>query len=450
MSAHVGAPDAVLARTASILRTSTTTKPGVLRVLFYGQSITSPAWTDAAVAHLRRRYPNTAIIAKNLAIGGNSADLLERATERDIEDFFPDLIVFHVFGDHRAYERIIRLFRSRTAAEIIVQTDPVRLPVEPLCHEGLNLNGKTPEGCVGKYWLRQRIWEDFMSSDFIPKMAVKYRLDLDPRREGWNDYLHRHNLAPSQLLADGLHPNATGWKLAATLFQVYFDARISAWQGQPQKLVVSLHAPDAADTTYEVEGNRIELISDRPLVEAPHVQIDTMSSRVIDGCWQVSRVSSVPGIPEWPAIRQVFVDRSVHQSLQWVARVRSDDFSHHDFSFSVYNSRDGYDGNGSGADDFHSRHGGMAIKKEDWVFTYAIQKGRTEGLPRSFDVNWSMSFKCKQQAPIHLPNGKLQYRYLAAAGLSNEKHVLRMSINDKDRAKITEVRVYKPPLSSFG
>ena len=446
VATNVGGADAALARTAEILTSSTRQKPGVLRVLFYGQSISSPAWTDLTADHLRKQFPNTAIVSKNLAIGGNSATYLERATERDVEDFYPDLIVFHVFGDHRAYERIIRLFRSRTAAEVIVQTDPVRVPIEPVCPEGLNLSGKTPRGCSGSYWLKQRVWEDFMSGSFIPRMAAKYRLALDPRRTGWNLYLLRHGLAPDDLLADGLHPNSKGWKLAAVLFNTYFDTAIRRWRGQRQKIVQALHAPEAETTTYEIDGNRVELISDRPFAESLYAQIDGQPTRAIDGCWQTSRVSPVPGIPEWPAIRQVYVDRTTHKATTWLARVHGQDFAASDFTFSIDNDRLGYDGDGRGSDDFYSKNGEVRILKEDWALPYAERTTKLNHLPDNFRLSWTLRFKCNQQARVLLPNGKYEYRYLVASGLPNGRHVLMMTIQDRDRIGINEVRVYRPPL----
>ena len=121
-------PADALARSLGIIRSATVEQPRTLRILFYGQSISSPKWTDDAIARLRIRFPNVAFDVRNLALGGFAAHLLEGTVERDIAAFQPDLIVFHVYGDHRAYERIIRVLRSRSAADIIVQTDHVVTP----------------------------------------------------------------------------------------------------------------------------------------------------------------------------------------------------------------------------------------------------------------------------------------------------------------------------------
>jgi hypothetical protein len=165
-----------LARSLAIVRESTAAQPQVLRVLFYGQSMTSPHWTDLAEECLRRTYPHTQFVVRNMAIGGISAKQLQRTVERDVTDFYPDLLIFHVYGDHRAYERITRIIRSRTAAEVIVQTDPVKEPVEPLCPEGLHLTLIPPPGCKGVLYYKQRTWEEYMSSVVIPSLASRYAL----------------------------------------------------------------------------------------------------------------------------------------------------------------------------------------------------------------------------------------------------------------------------------
>jgi len=50
-------------------------------------------------------YPHVAFDGRDLVLGGFDASKL---AARDMQEFYPDLIVFHVHGDHRAYERIIR------------------------------------------------------------------------------------------------------------------------------------------------------------------------------------------------------------------------------------------------------------------------------------------------------------------------------------------------------
>ena len=51
--------------------------------------------------------------------------MLIRPAEHDLYPFYPDLVIFHVFGANQQYEQIIRSIRSRTTAEVLMQTDRV-------------------------------------------------------------------------------------------------------------------------------------------------------------------------------------------------------------------------------------------------------------------------------------------------------------------------------------
>src|SRR5665811_1471282 len=96
-----------IARTLEIIRTSTPANRKVLKVLFFGQSIIFSGWDKEVLAHWHEKYPNTVFVEQNRALGGFPSTDLERATEQNIAAFYPDLIVFHVYGNHHAYERII-------------------------------------------------------------------------------------------------------------------------------------------------------------------------------------------------------------------------------------------------------------------------------------------------------------------------------------------------------
>ena len=66
------------------------------------------------------------------------SDGTERTVERDISDFYPDLIILHVYGDHRAYERIVQIMRSRSAAtRTPSRCEPCSTTSSTLAHRGL-------------------------------------------------------------------------------------------------------------------------------------------------------------------------------------------------------------------------------------------------------------------------------------------------------------------------
>ncbi len=434
-------------RTLSILKSRPTQDPNVLRVLFYGQSISTPKWTDMAASALQRRFPNTRLVVGNLAIGGFAAQLLERTVARDVAAFYPDLIVFHVYGDHRAYERIIRTMRSTTAAEIIVQNDHVIQPVEPVCDEGLHLAWTPPPGCHGHVWFRQRSWEQHMSSSVLPRLAREYGLVLEDRRPLWNAYLRRHGLQPQDLLADGLHPNATGWKLIAKLWVTFMERQVAAYRGERSTLVTSLPAPTgAAATPIEIDGNRVELIANGPLDGQVDASVDGRPPQDQDGCWQDSRVDGAVDLPDWPLIRQVNVTPQVHRTDRWTVTITPTTEDPRRFAFDLVSARRGPEGSGNGDSDFTSRSGEVKIAAQDWTIPSAYDNHAVV-LPAGYKASWQRSFVCRDTPAINLRGEQVEVRHVVATGMTNGRHVITLKLTPEARQRVREIRVYRPPLN---
>lgn len=441
-------PDQAIGRSLSIIRSATPEKPQVLKILFYGQSISTPKWTDQAIATLRARYPNVSFDYRNLALGGWSAILLEQAVARDVEEVYPDLIVFHVYGDHLAYERIIRTLRSKTAADIIIQTDHLVNPLEPVCDTGFHLRWSPPDGCTGHFWFKQRSWDEFMSGVWKPALAVKYDLALEPRRERWNTYLQEHNLQIADLLADPPHPNAQGWSLMANLFTSWVEELVDNPQDNGRNTsgqVRSFTAPVPGEKTrYEFDGNRAELIAEGPLDGKVNLKIDGKDPGELDGCWQTSRVTRLPNVPDWPALKKIDVRSSYHEADVWTLRVRHLDTSQENFEFDLESARKGAEGGGSGKDVFKSFSGNVSIQPGAWNLSYAkMTSGK--GLAEEQSFQWERRFACGDEMATTLANGSVQQRHVLATGLPNTHHVIELTV-PSDTPSILEFRAYRPPL----
>ncbi|WP_174274568.1 hypothetical protein [Sphingomonas bacterium] len=438
-------PQSELARTLGTIRTSTANQPKTLKILFYGQSISQPKWTDIAVAHLRATYPNTRFIVRNLAIGGFESTKLERTVERDIDEVYPDLIVFHAYGDHRAYERVIKAMRTRTAAEIIVQSDHVTVPVEPICRGGLHLTLRAPPGCKGFLWYRQNSWEEFFSGTAVPGIAWRYHLAVDPRRWGWNAYLKRHDLAIADLLADPPHPNDRGWALMARLFDAWFDKLVRDWTPHPQTLVWEQALPPGNSATLEVTGNRIELIASAPLDGKVAVLVDGKPPRDLDGCWQTGRTDMLPNVPYWPAIRRVTMSAAAHQPGRWTAILHDLSPDQTKFTFRLYGPN-GADGQGDGMKDFVSPSGQVRIDARDWSIPAAMAL-KQQGVPEGYRIGWDRRFVCGDEPSTPLAPGRIEARHVIATGLANGPHRITLRLTPDARAAIGAVRTYRPPLA---
>ncbi len=87
-------------RSMTLMAASTPQKRNTVRILYYGQSITGQRWSDRVDAWLRKTYPNTDFVTANLALGGFASRLLVRTAEYDVIPFYPDLLVFRVYGSH--------------------------------------------------------------------------------------------------------------------------------------------------------------------------------------------------------------------------------------------------------------------------------------------------------------------------------------------------------------
>jgi hypothetical protein len=441
-------PTAALARSISIIRSATPEQPRVLKILFYGQSISTPQWTDQAMAELRAKYPNVVFDYRNLALGGWSAIVLERAAERDLAETFPDLIVFHVYGDHRAYERIMQAFRSKTAADIVIQDDHVVTPPEPVCAKGVQLRWSPPPGCTGHVYFKQRIWDDFMSGLWLPTMAEKYGLALEPRRSAWNDYLVANRLKPEALLADAPHPNAKGWTLMASLFTGWFEAQV-ARGGKSAPLhpdAVKTHAAPAPGALAKIrfEGNRIEVLAAGPLDGKLQVRIDGKPASDLDGCWQDSRLSPLPNVPDWPALKRVTVAPSYHQADSWTLRLTHFDAVQQKFDFTLASAKGGPDGQGKAEESFASPSGRVAIDPQDWNLAYAREVSGKD-VPEGATFQWRRSFVCHDQPAVALPGGAVEQRHIVATGLANGPHVVELALA-RDAPAVSEIRTYRPPL----
>jgi len=439
-----------IARTLEIIRTSTPTNHKVLKVLFYGQSITRTGWDKAVIAHWHEKYPNTVFVVQNRALGGFASQYLVRTTEQDIAAFYPDLIIFHVYGDHRAYEEILRLFRSQTAADVILQTDHGDFLPDPPCIEGLHLSLHREPGCDGVLWVHQRLWHDEMSYHKIPAFAKTYRMVVEPQHSWWRDYLLQNHIAPQLLLlADGLHPNEKGNALIAAFFNRYFDNLVERWNGQTAHDVVSIPTDAAKDSggkkSVSFDGSRIELLSSQALKEWPTVTIDGRSPRDIDGCYQVTRTSPLESVPDWPTIRRINLHHD-HTAEDWTATISNISPDQRLFDFTVTASISGEEGNGDSSSEFLSKSGQLSIDGDDWMFErgYALKR---IPLHVPAEVHWSVQYVCGAKPEvIDRGNGIMEYRYALGTGLPNGKHTADLSFPKGDLSNASEFRVYKPQL----
>ena len=428
-------------RTMTLLATSTPQKRNKVRILFYGQSITQQKWSQKVGDNLRRRFPHADLEIENRAIGGFSSQVLIRPAEHDLYPFYPDLLIFHVYGGNGEYEQIIKNVRSRTTAEILMQTD----------HVAAGGVQETPDEKADKgLW-----WDWMMNHRFLPEIAAKYGCGLVDVRGGWLAHLKANKLEPKTLLADNVHLNDRGNELMAELVGRYLVYRPD---------LAKREAAAAGDTVRTLfvgkdvqwkngrlvvsfEGNRVDVIAAPSKPGAPasaQVRIDGKKPSDFPELYAVTRPSGTPNIG-WPAV--IRVDREKPLVLEeWTARVTDINADASKFKFEVAGSKTGPDGAGSSDAKFVSRSGRIVIEPQNWWFhsDYQLSKKPT---PTGFEVRWQVRpLFVDTYTPPKIEDPAREPVTTLAQGLINGKHVLEITADGKAPVPIRAIRVYRPPL----
>ena len=409
-----------LQRTMTLLATSTPQRRHTVRILFYGQSITVQEWWKAVEADLRRRFPHADIVCENRALGGFASQLLVRTAEYDLYPFYPDLLIFHVYGHHVRYEDIIRRTRQRTTAEILIQTDHVTKQVEER-------------------------WTKMMNYTFLPRYATKYGCQLAHVRESWKQYLKDHGLKPQQLLRDGAHLNEHGELLMAELVSqelVYRpDLPQDSWRGMVRTCVVGEDVKWEGDTlTLEFEGNRVDALAAPGGGGPTRVRIDGKRPSELPELYYHARPSGTAGVG-WPAIKRIAWQKPLVVE-DWTATFSHFNDKQDEFTFTVAGSKTGPDGRGTAKERFVSTSGRVVIEPDDWVFEYCrrVSKKRT---PDGFKVRWKVRpLFVDVFEPPRVADPSREHAVTLAQGLTNARHRLELV----GKTTLRAIRVYRPPV----
>jgi len=416
-------------RTMGLLAGSTPKKRNRVRILFYGQSITEQKWSTLVAEDLRRRFPNADLQIENKAIGGFASQLLSRVAEHDLLPFYPDLVIFHVYGDHTKYEEILRLLRTRTTAEILMQRDHVtKWPVE-------NPDQKHP------LW-----WDHMMNDVFLPGLAKKYGCGLADVRGQWLEYLKAHSLEPKALLSDDVHLNDHGCFVMAEIVKRYLVHKPELLSDEARGSVRTLEVGKDAvwqgsSLKLDFEGNRVDLIAAASgSAGTARILIDGRKPSEFPDCIAFTRTS--PSQSFWgPALLRVSSEKP-REVESWTLKVlEADDAAEH-LKFSVTGSKTGPDGEGVSSERFVSRSGRVVIEPGDWWVKNIRQITKTL-VPANFEITWkAVPMLSDAFAPPKRDDASREAVVTAAQGLPNGKHTLEIV----GPAPVGAVRIYRPPM----
>ncbi len=425
---HPASLGAGVGRTMRLLSTSTAEHRNPVRILFYGQSITEQEWWRQVVADLRTRFPHADLVVENRAIGGFPSQQLIKPAEHDIFAFYPDLVIFHVYGSDKHYEEIIRAIRSRTTAEVLMQTDHIT---------------KWPPEKISKWQDGGAWWEDRMNRQILPWIARTYGCGLVDVRSAWLQYLRDNHLEPSALLLDDVHLNAAGCDLMARLVERYLvvpsdtaDPGTDPVRTEP----VGGNQPwVGGKLTTAFEGNRLDLVAG-PASDPSQtlsVRVDGKKPSEFAELYTVTRPEPKP----WSALALVRVnhDRPL-VAEEWTLTVDTYTTQPPGWTFHVVGSVTGPDGSGTSGATFVSPSGRVRIEPDFWFSQKPVEPG--------YAIHWSVQ---PQFVDVYQPppagDPTLERTTTLVQGLSNGPHTLELTAGAAGPPPIAAIRVYEPPFT---
>lgn len=432
-----GAPSRFTQRTMRRLAESTPEKRNTVRILFYGQSITEQGWWRLVADDLRSRFPHANLVIENRALGGYSSQHLVKTAETDLYPFQPDLLIFHVYGAHDKYAYIIRRVRERTTAEILMQNDHVNK--EQAFDEETDPAKLPPAGGH---------WDAFMNHNWLPQIARKYDAHLCDQRSVWKRYLKEHDLPPSALLKDGVHLNEHGERLMAACVSACLVRDASLDPSPAEEWVTAYDVGSDLEwkegkLRLEFEGTRVDAVVGEGSAKPAAIRIDGKNRSEIASLYGFTRMQAKPG-GKWPPIANLSSE-TLPVAEEWTLTATLDE-SGEFYTFTLYGSKTGPDGEGRSDERFVSSSGRVVIDPEDWNVDYAMALAGVKPKPKSFVATWKTEPRFDEFDTPGTADPAVETTVTLAQGLSNGPHVLE--ILGAPSTPIRALRVYRPPLQS--
>ncbi len=434
--ADVGDPSQLgrgIQRTMTLLATSTPEKRHTVRILFYGQSITEQNWWKEVADDLRQRFPHADLVIENRALGGFASQYLFRTAETDLYPFQPDLVIFHVFGNHHLYELIIRRTRERTTSEILIQTD----------HVGAKSRWRTEETDPSK--LTPKSWTSFVNYKHLPHVIRKFGCGYVDQRNLWKQHLSATGLEAKAFLKDGIHLNDDGCRLMAAFTKAALvkrdDVSIDPMNcGFVQTFEAGPDFQWDGDTLrFEFTGNRIDLIGHDEATASAEIRIDGRKPSEFPELYAFTRAKPEPG-GKWPPVAPI-ESNALPLLEDWTLEVRNDPDQEKPYTFQLTGSKTGPDGTGRSDEDFVSNSGRVVIPSKSWMAEYALKLSRVEPVPESFTLRWSIVPRFRDTWQPAPPRPGVENAVTIAHGLGDTTHTLELK-GGKEALKA--IRIYHP------
>lgn len=375
-------------RTMALLESATPQHRTPVRILFYGQSIIGSGFADIAIGkYLSEKYPNAEVVIKNAAIGGYEAPKLSKTSWADLYPFYPDLVVFHVYGGRNGeLEEIFRNIQTYTTAEVLTWTHHV---------DNLGIDAQRDK-----------------DAEWQKELATKYGQEIVDVRTSWKEYLQENHKKPNDLLRDQIiHLNQEGGDLLGRLLVPHFQVCPTAsynWEQRVKTLKISEPHPEitfdenawkksgdgrvsaiSQPLRINFTGNRVDLIglSSVPGGGSAQILVDGQAPSALAETYVVSRSSIAPGA-WWPAVDRVILGQNPTTD-QYTMAFHEVSLDGHNYSFDLRGESTGDEGSGKSGEDFISKSGRIRINAAD-IDVEAVRTVLQKDLPPNFDIKWKV------------------------------------------------------------
>ena len=325
------------------------------------------------------------------------------------------------------WEEIIRLARTRTAAEVLLWT-----------HHDAGRKG------------------DYLQSKCIREIAVKYNCGLVDVQAQWQKVLAEKQLEPKALLRDSVHLNEEGCTLLASMISPFLVHNPEQMTDESRRLAEDIPMDAAAkvktleDGSIEVAftGNRIDAIALPGTGTEPlsAVTIDGTSPAQIDGTFALTRPSNAP-YTWFPAVKVVKHNAPL-VAEKWTLEFLEFTPDASAFTYRATGSVTGEDGDGSKDELFVSRSGRLVIEgganwhRVPWSLTY-----KKKQMPETFKVNWRVYPMFLEELRFPAAKDAASERAVTLVqGLPHGPHTLRLVPRAGAKLNLQGFRVYHPAL----
>ncbi len=422
---------AYIQRTMKALDESTAENPAHVRVMFYGQSITAQSWTKTVQAKLTERYPTVDFEFRNAAIGGYTSPALIRTADHDLYTWYPDLLLFHVYGPMDKYEEIIRRVRERTSAEIVLWTSHLNI-----------VSRDKPDEINTSHDAR---------AEEIRAVAARHNCMLIDLREKWRKHLADNHRVAKEFLRDTVHLTPEGCDLYARLIEEELqrvpelgDDRVASGTIRTVALDDPAVTQDASGKiTLRFEGNRVIALSDGKgaATETAKVLLDGKPMDSVKDVWAITRPSNGPAGIWMPAINHIGFEQPLYEEDWTLTCLPDSSPDGKKIHFRVEGTVTGADGEGWNTERFVSPSGRVVIEPGDWRIAWTLGY-RKATLPEGFQVKWH-SYPLFTGLYESQPTGT---RTRLVQGCTNGPHTLTLQ-PDAGKLGIARFVIYTPPKS---